>query len=181
MGRNGPRTRPCISIYDTNLELIDQGIYPTLWRNDFTLLTSRIKRIGNHYLIATMGRDPADSFPLDTGMSVMVVVNDFFEVQEWHQVSFNDPQETGGMRPWFDVYEDQVILGYDKANQLLLVWPNDSLEVFENGPDTEPSSEPSGEPSSEPSTEPNANLQLNLLMKQRSLSGGIEITPTALD
>ena len=41
-----------------------------------------------------MGRDPADSFPLDTGDVYIVVVNDLFEVQEWHQVSFNDPQES---------------------------------------------------------------------------------------
>ena len=62
----------------------------------------------------------------------------------------------------FDVYEDQVILGYDKANSLYLYSLTIDLEVFENGPDTEPSSEPSGEPSSEPSTEPNVEPSTEL-------------------
>ena len=103
-----------------------------------------------------MGRNPADGFPLDTGDVYVVVVNDIFEVQEWHQVSFNDPQESGGMRPWFDVYEDQVILGYDKANSLYLYSLTIDLDAFENGSESEPSEEPSSEPSAEPSSEASA-------------------------
>ena len=105
-----------------------------------------------------MGRDPADQFPLDTGDLYIAVVNDNFELQEWHQISFNDPTQTGGMRPWFDVYEDQVILGYDKQNSLYLYSLKLNLDAFDNGyTETEPSSEPSEEPSSEPSGEPSTD------------------------
>jgi len=142
-----------ISIYDTDLQLVDQASIPPFGETILHYWPSRIKRIGSHYLIATMGRNPADGFPLDTGDVYVVVVNDTFEVQEWHQVSFNDPQESGGMRPWFDVYEDQVILGYDKANSLYLYSLTIDLDAFENGSEAEPSSEPSEEPSAEPSSE----------------------------
>ena len=57
------------------------------------------------------------------------------------------------MRPWFDVYEDQVILGYDKANSLYLYSITIDLDAFENGSEPEPSSEPSEETSAEPSSE----------------------------
>ena len=145
-----------VSVYDTDLQLIEQASIPPFGDTILHYWPSRIKRIGTHYLIATMGRNPADGFPLDTGDVYVVVVNDTFEVQEWHQVSFNDPQESGGMRPWFDVYEDQVILGYDKANSLYLYSLTIDLDAFENGSESEPSDEPSSEPSAEPSSEASA-------------------------
>ena len=148
-----------ISIYNTDLELIEQASIPPYSEEIIHYWPSRIEKIGSHYLIATMGRNPADQFPLDTGDLYVVVVNDSFELQEWHQISFNDPTQTGGMRPWFDVYEDQVILGYDKQNSLYLYSLKLDLDAFDNGnttsePGAEPSEEPSSEPAGEPSTEP---------------------------
>ncbi len=142
-----------ISVYDPDLYLLKQASVPPFNENIIHYWPSRIMRIGNHYLIATMGRDPADQFPLDTGDLYVVVVDSEFELKEWHQVSFNDPSEGGGMRPWFDIHEDQVILGYDKQNSLYLYSLTIDLDAFDNGVSSEPSSEPSFEPSTEPSSE----------------------------
>ena len=142
-----------VSVYDPSTQLIQEASIPPFANNILHYWPSRIERIGNHYLIATMGRDPADNFPLDTGDVYVVVVDENFALQEWHQVSFNDPTEDGGMRPWFDIHEDQVILGYDKQNSLFLYSLKLNLDAFENGRSTEPASEPSSEPANEPSND----------------------------
>lgn len=148
-----------ISIYDLDLNLVQEASIPPFSDEIIHYWPSRIQKIGAHYLIATMGRNPADEFPLDTGDVYLVVVDENFALQEWHQVSFNDPDETGGMRPWFDVYEDQVILGYDKQNSLFLYSITIDSAAFETGVITEPSDEPSTEPSTEPSAEPSDEFE----------------------
>jgi hypothetical protein len=148
-----------IAIYDIDLNLVDQSYIEPFSEEIIHYWPSRIKQIGNHYLIATMGRDPADEFPLDTGDLYVVVVDLEFNTKEWQQISFNNSGDDGGMRPWFDIHEDQVILGYDKQNSLYLFSMTIDLDAFSNN--TEPSSEPSAEPAIEPSSEPGSEAEPN--------------------
>ena len=140
-----------ISVYDTDFELVERTEIPPISENIIHHWSSRIEKIGNYYLIATMGRDPAAGFELDTGDLYLVVVDERFETQEWLQLSSNDPEISGGMRPWFDYYEDQLVVGYDKRNSLYIFTATLNLEQFF---DLEEAEEPSSEPTSEPISEP---------------------------
>ena len=81
------------------------------------------------------------------------------------------------MRPWFDVYEDQVILGYDKANSLYLYSLTIDLDAFENGSEPEPSTEPSEEPSTEPSSETEPSDEPSEDDEKSGCAGGLGLLP----
>jgi hypothetical protein len=140
-----------ISVYDTNFDIVERALIAPISEEILHYWPSRIEKIGEYYLIATMGRDPLSGFGVDNGDLYFVVVNQAFETQEWLQLSFNDPESGGGgMRPWFEYYEDQLVIGYDKSNSLYLYTLNLNLDKFQNLDSSEPSSEPSTEPSVEP-------------------------------
>ena len=140
-----------ISLYDPSFEEIARHTVEPFSAEIIHYWPSRIQRVGDYYILATMGRDPLAGFQLDTGDIYLVVLDHNFETQEWHQLSFNDPEEGGGMRPWFDIYEEQLVIGYDKVNNLFLFTADLNLDLFsaQNEPSEEPSEEPSGEPAVE--------------------------------
>ena len=146
-----------VSVYDTDFVLQNRYSIAPFAENIIHYWPSRIVKLGYYYIIATMGRDPSVQFPLDTGDMYLVVVDENFQTKQWVQISENDPNVTGGMRPWFDIHDDQLLLGYDKHNSLYLYEVILNTELFTTDPNvTEPSAEPSTEPSAEPSTEPSA-------------------------
>ena len=74
---NGPSTRFGISIYNTDLQLIDQASIPPRDDLHYFQVASNVSEI---IISSPPWVDPADNFPSDRDVYV-VVVNDLFEVR----------------------------------------------------------------------------------------------------
>ena len=130
-----------ISVYDANFQLESTTQLNPYLPEIIHHWPSRIKKVGDYFVMAMMGRSLADQFPLDTGDLYLLVTDADFHPVEWHQVSFNNPSEDGGMRPWFDIHDDQIVLSYDKANSIYFFSATLNLPAFNSNPTTEPSHE----------------------------------------
>ena len=126
-----------ISVYDPDFEEVARHEIQPFSEEILHYWPSRIERVQDYYIVATMGRDPTAGFTMDTGDIYLIVLDEDFQVQEWHQLSFNDPAQGGGMRPWFDIYEDQLVIGYDKINSLYLFTATLNVDQFTNPEDIE--------------------------------------------
>ena len=80
-----------------------------------------VELVGEKILLLTMGRDPADPWPMDSGNLYLAVLNTDWQVELWEQLTDFEPLEGGGMRPWMDREGTTVLVGFDRNNRGLLI------------------------------------------------------------
>lgn len=155
-----------LSVYDTELLLLEQHLIPPIDASIVNYWSSSVLTFDHHILLLSMGRNPDDNWPLDTGNVYLAVLGKDFSVQEWIQLTDFLPSSGGGMRPWMERFEDQLWVSYDRGNQIELISITLNLDVFE--PDAE---EQLGESSTEPTTESNNNDSLVSVSKEGGCAG----------
>ena len=107
------------------------------------------------HTLLSMGRDPQEDWPMDTGDVYIAILTKDMELVEWMQLTDFTPSEGGGMRPWMARSGDHLWVSYDRGNQVELFSISLQLEAFVVA--TEPSAEPTEEPSTEPTSEPDSS------------------------
>ena len=151
IGRDA-RPELSVSVYDQDLDLQDQFLVPPITEEIFNYWSSSVLRVQDYYLLLTMGRNPEEDWPLDTGNVYLAILSLEMNVVEWIQLTDFEPISGGGMRPWMERHQDQLWVSYDRNNKIELV----SIQLFEDafgGDREEPSNEPTAEPESEPESE----------------------------
>ena len=153
IGRDA-RPELSVAIYDTNLDLQEQLLVPSISEDIVNYWSSSILAVEDYFLLLSMGRNPDEGWPLDTGDVYLAVLTQDMDLVEWIQLTDFDPSSGGGMRPWMERHQDQLWISYDRNNTIELV----SIQLLEDAfvieveePSQEPS--PSQEPTIEPSTE----------------------------
>jgi hypothetical protein len=109
-----------VAAYDSDFGLQDTWLIPAESEGILHYWPSRLMRVGDLYLLVTMGRDPQYSWLFDTGDLYIAVLDLDFVPLEWVQLSQNIPEEGGGMRPWMERHDEQLVVAYDKMNSLHL-------------------------------------------------------------
>jgi len=138
-----------LSIYDSDLTLLEQVLIPPIEESIVNYWSSSAIIFDEYILLLSMGRDPGDGWPLDTGDVYLGVLSKDFVIQEWVQLTDFPPASGGGMRPWMERHEEQLWVSYDRGNQVELISITLNLEIFEPT-EVEPAAEPTTEPSGEP-------------------------------
>ena len=133
-----------VSAYGLELELQERWIIERPLPEIVLYWPSSFTRVGDYFLILTMGRDPAENWDADTGDVYLFVVDETFTLLEWHQVTFADPFLGGFMRPWLQRKEDTIVMGFDKQNAVFIAHATLDLEAFGIN-DTEDEDPPSNE------------------------------------
>ncbi|MGC6507106.1 MAG: hypothetical protein ACON4U_01770, partial [Myxococcota bacterium] len=133
-----------VSAYGLELELQERWIIERPLPEIVLYWPSSFTRVGDYFLILTMGRDPAENWDADTGDVYLFVVDETFTLLEWHQITFADPFLGGFMRPWLQRKEDTIVMGFDKQNAVFIAHATLDLEAFGIN-DTEDEDPPSNE------------------------------------
>ena len=175
IGRDA-RPELSVAIYDSNLDLQDQLLVPPISEEIVNYWSSSVLAVEDYFLLLSMGRNPADGWPLDTGNVYLAILTQEMELLEWVQLTDFEPSSGGGMRPWMERHRDQLWVSYDRNNTIELV----SIQLLEEAfviEVEEPSQEPSQEPAEEVEPEETKEggcagvlfLPLCLMLRRRSM------------
>ena len=141
-----------LAVYDKEFLLVDHLLVPPIADGIVHYWSSSLVQVEDHFLLLSMGRDPAAGFPLDTGNVYLAVLEQNLTLVSWTQLTHYTPQDGGGMRPWMAVHDDQLWVSYDRSNSVELISIQLNLEDFRIiEPSEEEDSGMVGEPESSPS------------------------------
>lgn len=147
IGRDA-RPELSVAIYDPDLDLQEQLLVPPISEDIVNYWSSSVLIVDDYFLLLSMGRNPDDDWPLDTGNVYLAVLTKDVELVEWIQLTDFEPSSGGGMRPWMDRNQDQLWVSYDRNNTIELV----SIQLFEDAFVLE-GEVPAQEPAAEPETD----------------------------
>ena len=154
VGRDA-RPELSVSMYNDQLQLVDTALIPPAQAGVVHYWPTAVLEVGSYFVMVSMGRDPGDGWPLDTGNVYLAVLDLELHLLEWIALSDHIPEEGGGMRPWMARKENQIWVSYDRGNQVHLVsLVLDPVAFALTEPSEEPSEEPTDEPGDEPGDEP---------------------------
>ena len=146
IGRDA-RPELSVAVYDPELDLQEQLLVPPISEDIVNYWSSSVLVVEDYFLLLSMGRNPDEGWPLDTGDVYLAILTQEMELVEWIQLTDFEPTSGGGMRPWMERHQDQLWVSYDRNNTIELV----SIQLFADAFVIEVD-EPSQEPSQEPDT-----------------------------
>lgn len=151
VGRDGLRELS-VAVYDANFDRQAQYLIEPMEPNIVHYWSSAVLEVEDYFVMISMGRDPQESWPLDTGNVYLAILTHELELVEWIQLTDFEPSTGGGMRPWIERAQDQMWVSYDRNNTIELI----SVQLFLEGfidEIAEPTQEPTTEPQQESSNE----------------------------
>jgi hypothetical protein len=106
-----------------NVDLLESNLRP-FWPQGFI-------RVGDYFLVATMGVDESVYGMVDTGEIYLVVFDEDFNVVERQQISqFRPDSSEGAMRPWVARRGAQALVTFDKEVRHGVIEVELNLEAF---------------------------------------------------
>ena len=127
----GINPKMTISIYDQQLQLLEKKKIPSISPEIILYWATRIVPVGDYFLMLTMGRDPGRGWLFDTGDLYVTVLDGDLTPLAWQRLTAYDPKKGGGMRPWMEVHENQVLIVYEKGKRIQLIELVLNLQAFE--------------------------------------------------
>lgn len=125
------------SSYNLDLNLQQRWMIPLPDPELVMYWPSGFIRVGDYFLVATMGRNPAENWDADTGDVYLFVLDESFDLIESHQVTRADPFIEGYMRPWISRKDDTLLIGFDQQNSIYIAHATLNLEEFGVGSENE--------------------------------------------
>ena len=110
-----------ISVYDQQYMLHEQYLLPPISTEIVNYWSASTVRIGDYIVLVSMGRDPQEAWPMDTGDVYLAILTTELELVEWIQLTEFVPSAGGGMRPWLAFDGNMIWVSYDRANKVELV------------------------------------------------------------
>ncbi|MBM76486.1 MAG: hypothetical protein CMK59_13855 [Proteobacteria bacterium] len=107
--------------YDSELVPIDRQLIPSSGPGIMNYWPTAVEVVGEKIILLTMGRDPSEPWLMDTGDLFIMVMSLDWEVEYWEQLTYFEPEEGGGMRPWMDRSETTILVGFDRNNRGMFI------------------------------------------------------------
>ena len=161
IGRDA-RPELSVAIYDSALDLQGQLLIPPISEEIVNYWSSSVLSVDDYFLLLSMGRNPDDDWPLDTGNVYLAILTKDMELLEWLQLTDFEPSSGGGMRPWMHRHQDQLWVSYDRNNTIELL----SIQIFEDAFVVEVD-----EPSQEPNQDSNVDSETDTGPKEGGCAG----------
>ena len=82
---------------------------------------SSIIHTGDYIAFAAIGRNPQQNWSVDTGNVYLGILDREYNLLSWHQLTDFIPEEGGGMRPFLIYANHQLLVSFDRNNQVYLI------------------------------------------------------------
>ena len=110
-----------LQTYDFALNPIHRILIPFAESGIVNYWPSSIIHTGDYITFVAMGRNPQQNWPADTGNVYLGILDREYNLLSWHQLSDFTPEEGGGMRPFLIYANDQLLVSFDRNNQVYLI------------------------------------------------------------
>lgn len=127
-----------LQTYDFSLHPRNRILIPFAETGIVNYWPSSIIHVGDYIAFASMGRNPQQNWPADTGNVYLGILDREYNLLSWHQLTDFVPEEGGGMRPFLIYANHQILVSFDRNNQVYLI--NIEIDHASFGLDSPPQS-----------------------------------------